>query len=132
MKKANRLLAMSVFCLGWMIPLAAQSTPEISGIWIGKAEMNGGGMDALTVTLKKDGKSFSGTIVDEMGLMPEGTAVKDIVLKGDKLTFGFQAKENTNIMEIKVSLTIGGDKMTGRWEDSQSGTGGGVELSRKK
>jgi len=32
----------------------------------------------------------------------------------------------------KVSLTISGDKMTGRWEDSQNGTGGGVELSRKK
>jgi hypothetical protein len=131
-KNTIRLLVLGAICLGLMTPLTAHSTPDLGGIWVGKAELSDGGTDALTVTLKKDGKSFAGTIVDEMGLMPEGTLVKDIVLQGDKVTFGFQAKENTNIMEIKVFLTIGGDKMTGRWEDSQSGTGGGVELSRKK
>jgi len=132
MKKAILSLASLVLCLAVIIPLAALPASDISGIWTGKAGMNDGGTDPLTVTLKKDGKKYAGTIVDEMGLMPEGTALKDVSLQGNNLKLSFQAKENTTIMIIKVSLTINGETMTGRWEDEEHGSGGSVELARKK
>ena len=132
MRKKMWLFTSWILCFGLIIPLAAQPASDISGIWAGKAGLNDGGTDSLTVTLKKDGKKYAGTIVDELGLAPEGTALKDVILQGNNLKLSFQAKENIEILDIKVSLTISGDTMTGRWEDAVHGTGGSVELARKK
>ncbi len=132
MSRKNRFLVLAALCAAWIIPLAAQSIPAIGGVWTGKVVLGNGTTDPISVTLKKDGQSYTGTIVDELGYMPEGTEFIDVTLKGNDLSLSFKANGGGGIVVIKSTLTVNGDTMTGRWDDEQYGESGTVELARKK
>ncbi len=132
MIRRYRFLIMLALCVAGSVPLGARSVPDISGVWVGKIALNDGGTDPVSVTLKKDGPSYAGTIVDERGLMPEGTGLEDVSLEGNDLSLRFRANDDSGVVVIKVFLTVSGETMTGRWEDEQNGTGGSVDLARKK
>ncbi len=71
-------------------------------------------------------------MVDLVGYLPEGTKIESIVLAGSELKFTCLAKDNGGDAVIRIVLKIDGDKMAGRWLDEAAGTGGTVEVKRKK
>jgi hypothetical protein len=104
---------------------------DLSGTWVGDTVIPASpDKDQLTLVLKKDGASYTGTISDAMGMVNQ--AVLESVKTGDG-TLSFQFIAHTGDQEIRVSTTlkISGDKLVGSWI-TESGDTGPMELERKK
>ena len=71
----------------------------------------GGQKRTSTLTVKKDGEKFSGTMSwpDQ-----KETDLKDLKLKDDTLTFSAERKIMDNAFTVEYKLTITGDKLKGK------------------
>jgi hypothetical protein len=115
MKSAITVFAGLVFwgMFSLVAPLAHGA--DLSGIWLAKFEIpNQGGMDELTLVLKKADKSYTGIISDSMGYIPKDTPLANVKLVENELSFSFKAMGGT--LELAVKLTVAGSKMTGQIE----------------
>jgi hypothetical protein len=111
------------------VVLFAGEPPRIVGTWEGTAYLDNGTLDGFTMFIIQEGGTFSGTCVDELGIAPEGTALEEIRLQEDALTFHLTTGGSDL---VNISLKVDGDSMTGYWEDPVAGTNGNIELTRKK
>jgi len=115
MKRAKTLCAGLVFwgLIGLAAPFAHAA--DLSGIWLAKFEIpNQGGMDELTLVLKKADKSYTGIISHSVGYIPKDTPLTNVKLVDNELSFSFKAMGGT--LELAVKLTVAGNKMTGQME----------------
>ena len=111
-------------------PAPAQ-TVDLSGTWIGDTWVpNSEEKDNLTLVLKKDGTSYSGTITDSMGMLVAAVLEK-VKLEKDTLTFEFVARPGAQDLRIRAVMKLTGEKLAGSWE-SEMGDGAPLELVRKK
>ena len=118
--KYHRLFQISLVIFSLVVmPFSAVSATDLSGTWIGTAEIPGYGVDELTLVLKKDDSSYTGTIVDTLGFWPEGSEIEEVKVDGDLLTFSSKIMEGS--MLILFRLTVEGDKMTGEVENVTMG-----------
>jgi len=88
-----------------------------------------GQTDLVIMVLEKRGTGYEGTLADTLGLIPAGTETRDAVRTGDELAFTFRIPLEGG-MVIRVSLSMQGGAMKGRWVDVKGGNSGPVELTR--
>jgi len=110
------------------LTIAFGQVADLSGTWIGTAVMMDGSEDTVMLVLKKDDKSYTGTISDTIGHLAPGTPVSNFSLEKNEVKFGFTIVGGS---AITVTVTVEGDKMKGKWDDGQD-EGGLIELTRKK
>jgi hypothetical protein len=102
--------------------------PDVVGTWLGKTEVPDQGPDELTLVIAKSEDGYSATLVDTLGLIAKDTAVKDIKLQDNDLTFHFPLVDG---MEISTKMSVDGNKMTGAWTTPE-GEMGALVFERKK
>ncbi len=84
---------------------------DLTGTWVGTTEIPNHGTDRLTLVLKKGLGGYNGTIADALGLIAKGTAITEVKLNGDVLTFGVPVGDGVH----RVRMQFKGDKATAEW-----------------
>ncbi|MGA2262246.1 MAG: hypothetical protein ABSH28_12510 [Acidobacteriota bacterium] len=104
---------------------------DLSGTWVGDTVIPASpDKDQLTLVLKKDGASYTGTISDTMGMMNQA-ALESVKIADGTLSFQFVAHTGEQEIRVTITLKISGDKLVGSWV-TESGDTGPVEMERKK
>jgi hypothetical protein len=127
----TRLLSGAVLALLALVSITAASPAAVDlvGTWLGKAEVPDAGIVEMTFVVSKTETGYTGVIIsDSMGLITPNTAVADIKLAGNELTFNFPLADGAKIDNL---LKIEGDKMTGTWTHPE-GDSGPLSFERKK
>ncbi len=128
MKKLVFLFLLTValaFALG---PLFGQDS-DLTGTWAGSTYIPDSGDDQVTLVLKKEGETYSGTVSDSMGMANESELENGKFVDGT-LTAEFTIFNGSDYMKIKLTLKLSGDLLVGNWE-SADGETGNLELKRK-
>lgn len=110
-------------------PLLSQAQ-DLSGTWVGETAVpNSLDKDQVTLVLKKDAGSYSGTVTDSMG-MAKDSALEDVKFENDTLTAQFVIFNGSDYVRIWMTLKVSGEKLVGSWEDG-GGERGPLEMVRK-
>ena len=115
--------------LEYVAALDAPARADLSGEWSGTLWTDDGQTDTLTMVFKSRGADYEGTLVDTLGLIPAGTQTQDAVRTGDEFAFTCKIPLKGGLL-IRVTLSIQGGTMKGRWVDVQGGDSGPVEVAR--
>jgi hypothetical protein len=130
MKLAAGILLSVFFSIAAMGTLLGQGQ-DLSGTWVGSTDIpNMTEKDGLTLILKKDGSSYSGTITDTMGMLSD-TVLEKVLLEKETLRFEFLVNTGSQQIRVKTMLKVSGGKMVGSWESEQGDTGA-LEMVLKK
>lgn len=121
------LLSLILILTLWLTGFAVVP-PDVVGTWLGKTEVPDQGLDELTLVIAKGEDGFSGTLVDTLGLIAKDTAVKDVKIENNDLTFHFPLVDG---MEISTKMTVDGNTMKGAWATPE-GDMGALVFERKK
>lgn len=124
MKKAILLVFLAVV-LG---SLFGQET-DLTGTWEGTTYVPDAGDDRITLVLKKEGETYSGTVTDSMALANESKLENTKFIDGT-LTAEFMIFNGSDYVRIKFMLKVSGELLVGQWEDPDGETGN-LELKRK-
>jgi hypothetical protein len=131
MKKTASALTLFVFLLALSGGMSFSQQVDLSGTWVGPTEVpDASEPDMLTLVLKKEEGTYSGTISDSMGMLQDAE-IEDVEFKDNTLTFTFQVDAGGAYLSVTTSLTLKGDKMSGYWE-TDDGNSATIELERKK
>jgi hypothetical protein len=104
---------------------------DLSGTWVGETVVpNSADKDGLSLVLKKDGASYSGTMTDTMGMV-NGAILENVKMENGTLSFQFNAGPTDQAIRISTTLKLIDDKLVGSWVDDQGDTGP-LALVRKK
>ncbi|OGD21913.1 MAG: hypothetical protein A2W03_11050 [Candidatus Aminicenantes bacterium RBG_16_63_16] len=97
-------------------PLVSQ-TRDLSGTWVGETTIpNTLDKDQVTLVLKKDAGSYSGTVSDSME-MAKDSPLEDVKFENDTLTAQFMIFKGSENVRIWMTLKVTGEKLTGNWQD---------------
>jgi len=130
MKFATGMLLLMIFLIAAIGSLPGQDQ-DLSGTWLGSTVIpNMEEKDNLTLVLKKDGSSYTGTITDSMGML-NAAVLEKVKLEKDTLSFEFLAVTESVEIRIKSTLKASKDKLVGSWESEQGDTAA-LEMVRKK
>jgi hypothetical protein len=130
MKFATGMLLLMIVLIAAIGSLLGQNQ-DLSGTWIGSTVIpNMEEKDNLTLVLKKDGASYTGTITDSMGML-NAAVLEKVKLEKDTLSFEFLVLTSTEQIRVRSTLKVTGDKLVGSWESEQGDTGA-LEMVRKK
>jgi hypothetical protein len=130
MKKVMILALPAVLIALTAVLLLAQNK-DLSGTWVGETVVpNSADKDGITLVLKKDGSSYSGTFSDSMG-MANSVPLENVKFENDTLTFEFVISTPDFTLRVSTTLKISGEKLVGSWV-TESNESGSLELSRKK
>jgi len=128
MKKLIFLLFLTVALVFVVGPLFAQET-DLTGTWEGTTYVSNAGDDQVTLVLKKEGETYSGTFTDSMQLAIESKLENTKFLDGT-LTAEFMIFNGADYIRISLTLKVSGELLVGNWEEP-SGQTGTLELKRK-
>lgn len=109
-------------------PLFGQD-PDLSGTWVGTTFVPDSGDDQVTLVLKKEGETYSGTVSDSMGMAVDSKLENGKFADGT-LTADFTIFNGSDYMKIKFTLKPSGELLVGNWESAEGETGN-LELKRK-
>ncbi|MGD0307880.1 MAG: hypothetical protein ABSC02_01215 [Acidobacteriota bacterium] len=110
--------------------LFGQNT-DLSGTWVGETSVpNSTDKDGISLVLKKDGASYSGTMTDSMG-MASGVSLENVKFENGTLSFQFYAGSSDQAVKISTTLKLSNDKLVGSWVSDQ-GDSSALELVKKK
>ncbi len=117
--------------LGFLVP-AALSSPGVnwSGIWIGSIDTQAVGVDTITVVLKKEDKTYTGTIEDSLGLIEKNAVLTEVKLEDDQISFSFKAMGGS--MDFMMRLSAKGEKISAQLMNKAVGEWGDFESINKK
>jgi hypothetical protein len=91
-------------------PPAQADTPiDVTGAWAFQIEIGGGTTGTPTVTFKQEGEKLSGTYSSQVLGEQQLTGT----IKGNAITFGFQASFDGNAVKVTYSGTVEKDSMKG-------------------
>lgn len=108
-------------------PAFTQDKPvDISGAWGFEIQIGGGTTGTPTVTFKQDGEKLTGTYSSQVLGEHQLTGT----IKGNAVTFGFQASFDGNAVKVTYTGTVDKDAMKG--EVSFGDLGGGTFTAKKK
>ena len=130
MKKSTLFLLFSILtmCMTGLLP---GQTADFSGTWVGSTVVpDNPEKDQVTLTLKKDGDSYAGTITDSLGLVNQA-ALKGMKFDKDTFSFYFMASTGEQDLRVDTILKVSGGKLVGTWT-SEAGDSGSFELEHKK
>lgn len=104
---------------------------DLSGTWVGDTVTPASpDKDQLTLVLKKDGTSYTGTMSDTMGMVNQA-ALESVKIENGTLSFQFVAHTGDQEIRVTTTLKISGEKLVGSWV-TETGDTGPVEMERKK
>ena len=104
---------------------------DLSGTWVGDTVTPASpDKDQLTLVLKKDGTSYSGTISDQIGLLNQAV-LESVKIADGTLSFQFIAHTGNQEIRVSATLKISGDKLAGSWV-TEFGDTSPMEMERKK
>jgi hypothetical protein len=130
MKFATRMLLLGMLVM-LAIPVLPGQDRDLSGTWVGSTEVpNREEKDNLTLVLKKEGATYTGTITDTMGML-NAAVLEKVKFEKDTISFEFLALVGNEQIRIKSTLKVSEDKMVGSWESEQGDTGA-LDFVRKK
>jgi len=86
--------------------------------------------DFVTLILKKEASSYSGTVSDSLG-MAKQSVIQRVTFENGNLTFEFYVYTSTQEARMYATLKLNRKKLTGSWA-FDSGDTGPLELRRKK
>ena len=123
-----RKVALGFLGLLGLVVLAAPASPAFdwSGTWTGSIDTGGMGVDTLTLVLKKADKIYAGTIEDSLGLIDKTTAIMDVKLDGDGISFSFKAVGGSMDFMMKLAVNDGkisaqlANKAVGEWNSFEN------------
>jgi hypothetical protein len=98
-----------------------------AGLWIGTTNVPDQGADQVTLTITKTAEGYGGTMSDSLNVVAK-EALRDVRVADSELSFGFTLTDGTL---MKMTLTLSGDKMAGKWE-TPDGEIGAIAFERKK
>ena len=128
--KKIRLFLLLVIAACLTCPLAGQ-TVDLSGTWFGSTAVpNAEEKDQITLVLKKEGNSYTGTVTDSMGMLNQ-TPLKEVKLEKGALSFYFMVFTGESELRVDSTLKISDGKLSGTWS-SAAGDSGSYEFERKK
>lgn len=119
------LTAALALCLGSHF---GQET-DLSGTWEGTTYVPDAGDDKVTLTLKKEGETYSGTVSDSMGLAVE-SKLENAQFKDGTLTAEFIIFNGSDYVRISLVLKVKEEMLVGHWSDP-GGETGSLEMKRK-
>ena len=119
------LSAALVFCAGTLLG----QEKDLSGIWEGTTYVPDSGDDQVTLTLKKEGETYSGTVTDTMGMAIE-SKLENVQFKDGALKAEFLIFNGSDYVRINLALKVSGEMLVGNWTDP-GGETGTLELKRK-
>jgi hypothetical protein len=127
-----RILLIAVLLPNVAALTALARAQDLSGTWTGETVVpDSTDKDLVTLVLKKDAASYTGTLTDSMG-MANAAILEKVAVAKDALTFEFVITTGSGeAVRIRVALKISGEKLVGSWE-SDDGATGNLEMSRKK
>ena len=127
-----RILLFAVLLSNVAALIALAQVQDLSGTWTGETLVpDSDDKDLVTLVLKKDGASYTGTVTDSMG-MANAAILEKVAVAKDALTFEFVITTGIGeTVRIRVALKISAEKLVGTWE-SEDGETGALEMTRKK
>jgi len=130
MTRYTRFLSAAIFLVLLAGFLPAQGV-DLSGTWVGETTVpNSQEKDFVTLILKKEASSYSGTVSDSLGMAIQ-SMLQRVKFENNTLTFEFTIYTGAQETRIYSTLKVNGEKMTGSWT-SEAGDTGPLELQRKK
>jgi hypothetical protein len=90
-------------------PAAAQEAVDVTGTWALQIDLGGGQGGAPSVTLKQEGEKLTGTYSSQVVGEHQVTGT----VKGNAVTFGFEASFDGNAVKVTYSGTVEKDAMKG-------------------
>ena len=126
-----RKVALGFLGLLGLVVLAAPASPAFdwSGTWTGSIDTGGMGVDTLTLVLKKADKIYAGTIEDSLGLIDKNTAITEVKLDGDGISFSFKAVGGS--MDFMMKLAVNDGKISAQLANKAVGEWGSFESFSK-
>jgi len=121
------IIILSAILLVGLIQVSGLAQDKLQGRWEGKAQMPQGEMPA-TVTFKKEGDGYTGTISTMRGPMP----LKDIKVAGDNITAQSQVDTGGTVIVINYKFTLQGEKLAGKGELDFGGQNMSFDFDLKK
>ena len=127
-----RILLIAVLLSNVAALTALAQVPDLSGTWTGETLVpDSADKDLITLVLKKDDASYTGTLTDSMG-MANAAILEKVAVAKDALTFEFVITTGSGeAVRIRVALKISAEKLVGTWESADGATGD-LEMTRKK
>ena len=93
---------------------------NLTGTWKGSTDVDGNPID-LSLVLKKEADVYAGSIT--VAGFSENEEIRDVEFQGDTLKFSFTAYNGSDYLEVKISLSVSQDRMTGYWESEDENYG---------
>jgi len=128
MKKSIFLFLFTVM-LAFAVGLLFGQETDLTGTWEGTTYVPDSGDDQITLVLKKEGETYSGTVTDSMQLANE-SKLENAKFADGTLTAEFIIFNGSDYMRISLTLKVSGELLVGHWEDP-GGETGNLELKRK-
>ncbi|MGB7294857.1 MAG: hypothetical protein WBC70_04645 [Candidatus Aminicenantales bacterium] len=128
MKKLIFLLILTTalaFCLGTLFGQEA----DLTGTWEGTTYVPDSGDDRVTLTLRKEGETYSGTVSDSMELAVE-SKLENVQFEDGTLKAEFVIFNGSDYVRISLTLKVSGEMLVGHWADP-GGETGTLEMKRK-
>jgi hypothetical protein len=119
------LTAAPVFCAGALLGQAM----DLSGTWEGTTYVPDSGDDRVTMNLRKEGETYSGTFSDSMGLAVE-SKLENVQFSDGTLKAEFVIFNGDDYVRISLTLKVSGEMLVGNWADP-GGETGTLEMKRK-
>jgi hypothetical protein len=102
------------------VGLPAQDKPaDVNGAWAFQIEIPGGGTGTPTVTFKQDGEKITGVYASQVLGEQQLTGT----VKGNAITFNFQATMEGNTLKVVYTGTVDKDTMKGTVNFGDMGEG---------
>lgn len=128
MKKLILLIFLTVALVFALGPLFGQGT-DLTGTWEGTTYVPDAGDDQVTLVLRKEGETYSGTVTDSMQLAVESN-LENVKFENGTLTAEFTIFNGSDYVRIRLTLKVSGELLVGNWEDPDGETGN-LEMKRK-
>jgi hypothetical protein len=115
----------------FMAGLLFAQQADLSGTWVGETVIpNVLDKDQVTLVLKKEGGTYSGTVTDSMRMAVE-SPLENTELKDGTLTAEFVIFNGQQNVRIYFTLKVTGERLVGHWSDGDTDEGP-LDLGRKK
>jgi hypothetical protein len=126
MKTGTSLLLMILLCAA---ASTFPQTKDLSGTWTGETIVPPD-KDIVTLVLKKEGDSYSGTINDSLGMLI-ALPLQNVKFDGATMTFEFVVPLSGQELRVRTTLKATGEKLVGSWV-AEDGSSGQLEMARAK
>jgi len=121
MKKLHILMLLMTLSFGSSLQ-GAREAVDLTGTWEGPTFAEGAGIElVLTLVLKQEGDTISGTIKDDQGYID--CEIEEPGLENEILKFKAMAVTPAGDLAVEFEMTVKGSDMEGEWQ-AEDGTYG--------